>query len=191
MNPNLDNYVEAIVAGDPDSFGHWVAGAENSLRASLRPFAVQVDTEAVLQEALIRLWQVAPRFKADGQQNSFFRFALRVVRNLAISESRRSRVTVSDLGAIEKHLADAIGDVRDSPDPLLRELIEDCRGKLPAKPAAALNARLTSAGGDPDSVLAARLEMRTNTFLQNFTRARKLLADCLRKRGYDLGEELR
>ena len=32
--------------------------------------------------------------------------------------------------------------------------------------------------------------MRLNTFLQNFTRARKLLAECLRKRGVDLSEVL-
>jgi RNA polymerase sigma-70 factor (ECF subfamily) len=31
-----------------------------------------------------------------------------------------------------------------------------------------------------------RLGMKLNTFLQNFTRARKLLADCLRSRGVDL-----
>jgi hypothetical protein len=30
--------------------------------------------------------------------------------------------------------------------------------------------------------------MELNTFLQNFTRARKLLADCLRGRGIDLGD---
>lgn len=32
--------------------------------------------------------------------------------------------------------------------------------------------------------------MRLNTFLQNFTRARKLLADCLKRAGVTLAEEL-
>ena len=32
--------------------------------------------------------------------------------------------------------------------------------------------------------------MRKNTFLQNFGRARRLLADCLRQRGIDLKTEL-
>jgi hypothetical protein len=32
--------------------------------------------------------------------------------------------------------------------------------------------------------------MRLNTFLQNFTRARQLLADCLRKRGVVVDQEL-
>jgi hypothetical protein len=32
--------------------------------------------------------------------------------------------------------------------------------------------------------------MRLNTFLQNIVRARRLLADCLRRRGIDLAVEL-
>ena len=33
--------------------------------------------------------------------------------------------------------------------------------------------------------------MRLNTFLQNFTRARKLLGECLEKRRVDLSTEMR
>jgi RNA polymerase sigma-70 factor (ECF subfamily) len=39
-------------------------------------------------------------------------------------------------------------------------------------------------------MLAERLGMRLNTFLQNFTRARKLLAECLEKRKVDLAVEI-
>lgn len=66
-----------------------------------------------------------------------------------------------------------------------------CRDELPEKPAAALMARLHAGGCDPDEVLAERLGMRLNTFLQNFTRARKLLAECLEARGVDLATEVR
>jgi RNA polymerase sigma-70 factor (ECF subfamily) len=38
--------------------------------------------------------------------------------------------------------------------------------------------------------VAATLGMKKNTFLQNFGRARKLLVECLRKRGVDLEVEL-
>ena len=38
---------------------------------------------------------------------------------------------------------------------------------------------------------AERLGMRLNTFLQNFTRARKLLADCLERQGVALATEWR
>jgi RNA polymerase sigma-70 factor (ECF subfamily) len=71
-------------------------------------------------------------------------------------------------------------------DPLLRRALEACREKLPGKPAAALAQRLATSGDEPDAVLARRLGMTLNTFLQNFTRARRLLADCLKKRGVDL-----
>ena len=50
----------------------------------------------------------------------------------------------------------------------------------------AFEARLGSAGGDDDTTLAESLGMRLNTFLQNFTRARKLLADCLGTKGIAL-----
>jgi hypothetical protein len=34
------------------------------------------------------------------------------------------------------------------------------------------------------------VRMRPNTFLQNIVRARRFLAECLRRRGVDLGVEL-
>ena len=66
---------------------------------------------------------------------------------------------------------------------MLRDAITDCRDKLPPKPRQVLDARLAAGGGRDDSELAEELGMRLNTFLQNFTRARQLLADCLGKRG--------
>jgi hypothetical protein len=39
-------------------------------------------------------------------------------------------------------------------------------------------------------VLAKRAKMELNTFLQNITRARRMMADCLRKQGVNLAEEL-
>ncbi len=81
-------------------------------------------------------------------------------------------------------------ELRAGPDPFLRKAIEECREKLPNKPAEALSSRLGSGGGEPDEELAARLGMRLNTFLQNVTRARKLLGECLEKRRVDLSMEL-
>jgi RNA polymerase sigma-70 factor (ECF subfamily) len=53
-----------------------------------------------------------------------------------------------------------------------------------------LKARLEAEGNTHDGVLAEGLGMSLNTFLQNFTRARKLLAECLKKAGVDLALEL-
>jgi len=188
---DLDEHLSAIVAGDADVFGRWVASAEPVLRESLRSFATVIDAEAVLQEALLRVWQVAPRFVADGKPNGLLRFGIRVARNLAVSERRRVRSEPFDDAALDRALVDTYAPTWGlAADPLLRRVIEECRRKLPDKPLQALLARLANGGAEPDEVLASRLAMRVNTFLQNFTRARRFLAECLKGRGVDLDSEM-
>jgi RNA polymerase sigma-70 factor (ECF subfamily) len=111
---------------------------------------------------------------------------------MAISARRRLHGTKVDDDAANEALDEAaLAEGVRAPDPLLRQVLAACREELPEKPALALGARLASGGGEPDQLLAARLSMRTNTFLQNVSRARKLLAECLRRRGVDLAMELR
>lgn len=188
---DLDAHLPSIALGDAIAFGRWLAGAEPRLRDSLRPFAARVDTEAVLQETLLRAWQVAPRHRQDGRPNSLLRVSIRIARNLCIDEMRRVRSSPMDDEALERAMSAAEEVTAGAgPDPFLRRAIEECREKLPDKPAAALSARLGAGGCDPDETLAERLGMRLNTFLQNFGRARKLLAECLGKRKVDLEAEL-
>jgi DNA-directed RNA polymerase specialized sigma24 family protein len=182
---DLDSHLPAIVAGDAVAFGRWVAGSELRLRASLASFAARVDVEAVLQESLLRVWQVAPRFVPDGAPDALLRFAVRVARNAAVSELRR--LGAAPLPEDEAPVAVAQPEL---PDPLLREVIRGCREKLPKKPAACLTARLEQGGLERDEVLAERLDMAPNAFLQNITRARKLLAECLERHGVPLAEVL-
>ena len=179
---DLDVHRVAIAAGNRDAFAVWLAGAEPPVRDSLRSFAAAVDVEAVLQEALLRVWQVAPRFTPDGRPNGLLRLCVRIARNLAISEVRRTRATPVEANDLEAALATAERGP-DEPDPLLRRAIEDCRDRLPPKPRQALDTRLASRGAQDDVDLAESLGMKLNTFLQNFTRARQLLADCLGKKG--------
>jgi RNA polymerase sigma-70 factor (ECF subfamily) len=188
---DLDAHLPGIAGGDPEVFGRWVAACELTLRLGLRSFAAHVDTESVLQETFLRVWQVAPRFEPDGRPNGLVRLAARIARNLAISEQRRLRTDPADPIALDQTPPDSGAPApRPTGDPFLRQAIADCRGELPGKPAQALAARLEAGGAEPDEVLAARLSMRPNTFLQNFTRARRLLADCLRRHGIDLQAEL-
>jgi RNA polymerase sigma-70 factor (ECF subfamily) len=160
-----------------------MAGAELPLRRSLRPFAASVDTEAVMQETLLRVWQSAGRCRPDRKGNSLLRFAIQIGKNLSISEVRRHG------GRFEANLSGNPPELIDPgapPDPLLAARISDCFSKLPDKPRLALMARLAAAGGAPDKELAEKLRMRQNTFLQNITRARRLLAECLKRFGIDL-----
>ncbi len=184
---DLDIHVPGIVSGDADAFGAWMSHAEPVLRDNLRSFAAKVDTEAVLQETLLRLWQVAPRFRADGRPNGLLRLGFRISKNLAISENRRIHTSPVEPAQIAETLE---APPSGTPDPILRRVIELCRSKLPKKPALALAARLGSGGGEPDETLAERLGMTKNTFLQNFGRARKFLMQCLKREGVDLEAEL-
>jgi RNA polymerase sigma-70 factor (ECF subfamily) len=189
---DLDIHLPGIAAGDDTAFEAWLVGGESRLRASLRSFAARVDTEAVLQETLLRVWQVAPRFTPDGAPDALLRLAIRMGRNLAVSELRRARMDpteIDDLERLASRIEGALPPDR-SGDPFLRRAIEACRARLRPKPMQAMNARVSSGGAEPDAVLAERVGMRRNTFLQNITRARRALAECLRRRGVDLALEL-
>lgn len=184
--PDLDRHLPGIAAGDARAFAAWMRHAEPALRRSLRRFAAAVDTEAVLQEALLRTWQVAPKLTPDGRPDSLLRMAHVIARNLAVDETRRRRPVAVDPGVMSEGLDDADRCEPRPPDPMLRRIIALCRDTLPARPGQALAARLEAAGGQPDAILARTLSMSPNAFLQNITRARTLLASCLRKHGVEL-----
>lgn len=178
---DLDELLPGIAEGADGAFARWLARAEAPLRASLRSFARAVDTEAVIQEALLRVWQCAAQIEADGRPNALLRFAIVAARNLAISEIRRREREVPPLDDVEIAVEPATAD------PILRRTIQECREKLPAKPKQVLGLRLASRGRRPDRDLAAVAGMTLNTFLQNFTRARRLLAECLERAGVSIG----
>jgi RNA polymerase sigma-70 factor (ECF subfamily) len=181
---DLDERVPAIALGDAGAFAWWLARAEPALRRSLASFAARVDVEAVLQETLLRVWQVAPRVKVDGMPNALLRLARRIAYNLAVDAARRGAHEALDEGVDDASREVAVDPIE--PDPFLREAVEGCRAGLPERPRLALDARLASHGGRPDRALADALGMRLNTFLQNVTRARELLAECLARRGIRL-----
>lgn len=183
-----DRELPAIAQGDGEAFARWLAQCELPLRRSLRRFAAAVDTEAVLQEALLRVWQVAPRCVPDGRPDGLLRLASRIVRNLAISEARRFHTVSIGFDDGSPH-EPSIGPAN-LPDTAVRAAFSLCRDKLPARQRAAIDARLHADGAQDDHQLAEALRMRTNTFLQNITRARRLLADCLRRAGIDLDLEM-
>lgn len=177
---DLDLHLPAIASADPLAFGRWMAGAEHHLRAHLSSFARQVDVEAVLQETLLRVWQVAPRVATDGKGNSLLRLALRTARNLALDEVRRKRPTLVDTDTLMA-LSDRDVHAPEPPDPALREAIAACHRELPDAPRTALDARVGPF--QPDRELADRAGMTLNTFHKNVGRARRLLLACLGRHG--------
>lgn len=176
---DTDDELRAIAAGDHRAFARWLAVAEPSLRRRLRSFAADCDVEAVLQEALLRAWQVAPRVVQDGQGNSLLRVTATIARHLAIDEVRRHdrrRATELDEGAA------AAPEVRWA-DPRVSRQIRACLDGLAPQPASAWRARLEDSGERHDRELAEAVGMSLNTFLKNIGRARAQLAACLRAQG--------
>jgi RNA polymerase sigma-70 factor (ECF subfamily) len=178
-----DALLPAIAAGDVQAFACWLAQAEPRVRASLKRFARDVDTEAVLQETLLRLWQVAPRVVVDARGDALLRLGVQVARNLALDQARSTRRRGAAEQQPEPEVPADVHAEAAPADPWLREAIQRCAGKLPKQPAAVLHSRLQSAGCDSDELLAQRLGMRLNTFLKNFGRARQLLLECLARAG--------
>lgn len=187
---DLDVFLPAILEGDTRAFGRWMAGAEGTMRDSLRSFVTVVDVEAVLQESLLRVWQVRERFERDGRPNGLLRLGIRIARNLAVSEVRRLKSRPVPEEDLERAMMLTESMESREPDPFLRQALENCCELLPDKPKQALTARLEGRGARADEELADTLGMRLNTFLQNFGRARKLLAECLKKHGVDIEEGL-
>ena len=185
MISDADAHLEAIQGGDARAFAAWLALAEPRIRASLATFAIAVDTESVVQECCLRIWQVAPRFVADGKPDGLIRLAVRIARNLAVTEVRRRQPQLLN-DEMLREVADIAVPGPSGDELLLRATIVLCMELLPAKPRSAMAARLAGPGAR-DAALAATIRMTANTFLQNITRARKALAECLRRHGIDLG----
>jgi len=182
----IDEAYERTQEGDHEAFTSWVRLCETPLRKSLRSFASVVDVEAVLQEGLARMWILAPRLELEGE-NASLRYALRLVRNVALSEARRLGRAASVQLDEPEQLPEVAVEADPPADPWLRQAIQRCFEKLPPRPREALQARLR---GGPDRELARSVRMKLNTFLQNVVRARKLMAECLRRAGVKVEEYL-
>lgn len=186
MALDLDDFLLDLLVHDEQAFAQWIAGAEPALRRSLASFAAQVDVESVLQETLLRVWQVAPRFQRDGTPNGSLRLARRIAQNLAIDALRRGGNEPPRRSGDDAAPEPAIEPVES--DPFLRAAVKRCHEDLRGPARSALDARLEDGGERSDRALADALGMRLNTFLQNVTRGRRVLAECLERSGIRLAE---
>jgi len=179
---DIDKLWSLACSGDGQAFGDWAGRVERPVLLSLRIFARAIDTEGIVQETLLRMWQ---RSQADGPtlegEHASLRFAVVMARNLALNMARKLR---REHLVQPEHIPVDPQAVRTDPasDPLLRRIIEKCIEALSGAARKALEARLLR-GHVPDAVLANSVDMTRNTFLQNITRGRRQLADCLRQNG--------
>lgn len=183
--------VEGLVPSAAErAFGRWLAAVTPSLRRSLRSFAEKIDTEAVVQEASLRMWIIA---KAIAQQereplggaNASLRFALRIARNLALNMIRKGKHEDS-VDPSDPSVTDFVSPEPVEPDPLLHDLIQQCIKLLTANPLKAIVIRVEH-GHRPEAEQALLAGMTKNTFHQNIRRARLQLIECLTDKGIELG----
>lgn len=180
----IDHAFRRAQLGDREGFADWVRRVEIPLRKSLRSFARSVDVEAIVQEGLLRMWVLAKGLTLAGESASL-RYALRLVRNLAIDEARRMGTLALDDPPPEPAVQPA-----PVPDAGLRRVILRCLGRLPTMPGRAIRARLLNHDCAPDRDIARRAGMQLNTFLQNIVRARRHLRKCLESHRVRLQEYL-
>jgi DNA-directed RNA polymerase specialized sigma24 family protein len=181
---DIDALWRMACEGNTEAFGDWTGRVERPVRRSLARFATVVDAEAVVQEALTRMWLLSqdPARRLAGE-NASLRWALGVARNLAMNEVRkRKRHEVLLEPLIEDELVPP-----PEPDPLLMQRIRECVGKLTGQLARVMELRVKVGHALPDARLAGLLQMTKNTFLQNVTRARRQVAMCLE--GLGIGAE--
>jgi len=185
----LDEHFLLARLGQPEAFAEWMGMVEIPLRRSLRRFARAVDVEVVVQETFMRMWLVAnDRERILEGADASLKFTFRVARNVALEEIRRYRLDrFVELDKLED-LPEGSYDPEPG-DPALAKSIAECFKRLPGKPGKALTARLEGKGL-PDRLLAERLQMSLNTFLQNIVRARRAMGKCLEGRGVRLTEVL-
>src|SRR5262249_55478893 len=98
---DLDVHLPGIVLRDKRAFGAWMAGAEPTVRYRRRSLARGADAGAVPQGALPRVGLAPPRFGRDDKPNGLLRLAIRMGRNLAVSEVRRTRARPAGDAEIE------------------------------------------------------------------------------------------
>jgi DNA-directed RNA polymerase specialized sigma24 family protein len=177
-------------AQDKQAFGDWAGRVERPVRRSLERFARAIDVEGVVQETLLRMWELARGHEITlTGENASQRYARTLAYNLARNLARRHRRETL-LPPDELPEDPAATPLAPPRDPFLLLHIRDCLAALKGKLKRAMTARLEH-GHRPDDVVAGMLKMKKNTFLQNIVRARKQVDECLATKGVHEHEELR
>ncbi len=169
------------------AFAEWMGRVERPIRASLVRFARAVDSEVVMQETFLRMWLMATKSpKVLEGEHASLRMALAVARNVAREELRRARpgtyVPLDDL----EDAPELTVDPAPGPDPGLARAIRDCMERIPDRLRIAIELRVAQGHASSDRDLAQTLGLKLNTFLQHIVRARRSLAECLRRKGVEL-----
>jgi RNA polymerase sigma-70 factor, ECF subfamily len=177
-----DALLAAYAAGDPAAARVLVGRlAPRILRLARRLLTDPAEAEDVTQEALLRLWQIAPRWQAQGASPATWLH--RVAVNLATDRLRRRRATGLD----------QIDEPEDGAAPVVETMIaadrlaalDEALAQLPDRQRAAVVLRHLEGMTNPE--IAAQLDVGVEAVESLTARGKRRLAQLLADRRDELG----
>ncbi|WP_323037404.1 RNA polymerase sigma factor [Pararhodobacter sp.] len=150
-------------------------------RLARRLLQDQAEAEDVTQEAMLRLWQIAPKWQAGGAQPSTWLH--RVTANLATDRLRRRRSV--GLDTIDEPDDPAPGVVEGMIDTDRRRALDDALALLPERQRVAVVLRHLEGLTNPD--IAATMGIGVEAVESLTARGKRRLADLLSGRREELG----
>ncbi len=172
----LEGLIGRCALGDRGAFRQlYDIAAPKLFGVSLRILADRGDAEEATQEAFVRIWQKAGRFRAD--RGSAPGWIVAIARNAAIDRLRTRKAPARDI-------ADMVDLADPGPTPEWsaaaaqdRRRLEGCLGQLPADRATAVRGAYIE--GHTYGELATRLGVPVNTMRTWLRRALIALRKCL------------
>jgi len=152
-------------------------------RLALRLLADAAEAEDVVQEAMLRLWQIAPRWQSGGAQPSTWVY--RVTVNLATDRLRRRRSVALDAVAEPADETPAPFEVLLEADRALA--LEAALAQLPDRQRQAVVLRHLE--GMPNPEIAEVMGVGIEAVESLTARGKRRLAELLSARRHDLGYE--
>ena len=135
------------------------------------------DSQDVLQQTAVVLWQKFDRFERD---TNFLSWAMAVARLEALSfiRYRRRRRMYFDQGLMEQIADDVVDRSRDY-ELCRREALQGCVSKLPQKDKSLLTSRYSHGLGAQQ--MAEILDRSANSITNSLTRIRRRLLECIER----------
>lgn len=173
-------------------FANGDRGAAQALTARLAPVAMahayrllgdRAEAEDVAQDALLRLWRVAPEWRQDEAKVTTWLY--RVVANLGMDRLRRRKRNGPALDDVPEPRDDTAGVVERMQDKARADALQGALDQLPERQRQAVVLRHIEGLGNPE--IAAIMEISTEAVESLTARGKRALAAILAGRREELG----
>ncbi|MGC3939098.1 sigma-70 family RNA polymerase sigma factor [Roseobacter sp. EG26] len=178
VEPDLSDLIRRVASRDRAAFDQlYLVTSRKLFGVTLRMLKDRAEAEDALQEAYVRIWQKADRFRPGQAQPMSWLIA--ITRNLSIDRLRRRKapsVPITD--------AFDIADTAPGPEAMTahsmqRAQLDQCLEKLGARKAEAVQSAYIE--GYSYQELADRFQIPLNTMRTWLRRSLLLLRDCLKE----------